>query len=318
MLRHFFDGPLRITVHMFTYPKIRVMAHLGLISVWMICWTASLPNARAQPVNRYMGDANAPASQTRRTVRPTDVDLGVIVKDNPGRGLLIADVRSGSPADKAGVREGDFLLQLDGHDVDEPQVWREVVADKSPGGSARLRLWRDGRQLERTVRIETLANRTISPARPSTDRALKPSRRPENRGDDNDDSNNEVKQLRREVEDLRNEIKRQRESHRRVTIPLPYVSPYGREPSPWLSPSEDDEEKRPREPRDYFRSYSHYYSLPEREARERYTDRFDRYYPFYPQPYPYPSPSIYGYYVPRPYYYLDRYWYYAVPNDTTR
>ncbi|MFA7330260.1 MAG: PDZ domain-containing protein [Candidatus Delongbacteria bacterium] len=63
------------------------------------------------------------------------------VKD--GHGILIDAIVKGSPAEKAGLRVGDVLVDLDGHAVDSPGRLRRLMEDYRPGTKVRLRLVRD-------------------------------------------------------------------------------------------------------------------------------------------------------------------------------
>ena len=63
------------------------------------------------------------------------------VKD--GHGILIDAIVKGSPAEKAGLRVGDVLVDLDGRAVDSPGRLRRLMEECRPGSKARLRLVRD-------------------------------------------------------------------------------------------------------------------------------------------------------------------------------
>lgn len=52
----------------------------------------------------------------------------------PGPGMLIVSVLPGSPADAAGLREGDVLLEVAGQPVPDEAAWQQVTADL--GGSS--------------------------------------------------------------------------------------------------------------------------------------------------------------------------------------
>jgi serine protease Do len=60
------------------------------------------------------------------------------------QGVLIKDVMAGSPAAQAGLRKGDVILAVDGHEVDDPEALRFRVATLALGARAQLSLWRGG------------------------------------------------------------------------------------------------------------------------------------------------------------------------------
>jgi len=68
-------------------------------------------------------------------------------------GLFVSFVDEGSPADKAGIRANDFLLELEGKSLTLPQHFWIPVNQLNIGDSFRVKIWRDGRILEREVVI---------------------------------------------------------------------------------------------------------------------------------------------------------------------
>jgi Do/DeqQ family serine protease len=68
--------------------------------------------------------------------------------DRP-RGVLVTDVWSGGPADRAGVQRGDVILSVGGVDVFDEQGVRYQAATQRPGATAPVRIVRG--QAQRTV-----------------------------------------------------------------------------------------------------------------------------------------------------------------------
>jgi serine protease DegQ len=64
------------------------------------------------------------------------------------KGVLIAGVVRGGPADRAGVRPGDVLVEVDGTAVPNPSSMLNVIAAVQPGSVARLKLLRNGNPME--------------------------------------------------------------------------------------------------------------------------------------------------------------------------
>jgi len=58
-------------------------------------------------------------------------------------GALVSGVEPGSPAEKAGIREGDVILSIDGRPVSRSIDLSARVAELQPGTRATLGLWRD-------------------------------------------------------------------------------------------------------------------------------------------------------------------------------
>ena len=68
---------------------------------------------------------------------------------NPNiRGVLIVGVFIGSPADKAGVENGDIITAINGHPVERVRNVLEIIAAHKPGDVIRIRLFRTGKELE--------------------------------------------------------------------------------------------------------------------------------------------------------------------------
>jgi serine protease DegQ len=68
-------------------------------------------------------------------------------------GALIAGVMRGSPADRAGIRPGDILLAVAGKTVADAQVMLELIAAQMPGQPVKMRLRRDGKDIELNVTV---------------------------------------------------------------------------------------------------------------------------------------------------------------------
>ncbi len=88
------------------------------------------------------------------------------------RGVLIAQVAPAGPAGRAGLREGDFLTEIDGRDVRNTDDVRTIIASKSPGQQAELTIIRDGRRRSLEVVIgrqpEDMARAMVPRDRPES------------------------------------------------------------------------------------------------------------------------------------------------------
>jgi serine protease DegQ len=69
------------------------------------------------------------------------------------RGALIAGVLRGGPADKAGVKPGDVLVEVEGRPVADPTSMLNLIAALPPGNSAKMKLKRAGRDLDASVTV---------------------------------------------------------------------------------------------------------------------------------------------------------------------
>lgn len=109
----------------------------------------AVPSAMAKPIS----------SQLIATGKVRRAYLGILMQDvteelqkslgknAPERGALVGQVESGSPADRAGIRSGDIIVQVDGQPVDGSQSMQRNVLGKTIGQKTDLTIWRDGKTL---------------------------------------------------------------------------------------------------------------------------------------------------------------------------
>ncbi|HPI91746.1 MAG TPA: DegQ family serine endoprotease [Deltaproteobacteria bacterium] len=71
-------------------------------------------------------------------------------------GVLVSDIMPGTPAEKAGLKQGDIIIRFNGEQVDTVAPFRNRVALMAPGTKADLTVIRDGRQRNLTVKIEKM------------------------------------------------------------------------------------------------------------------------------------------------------------------
>jgi Do/DeqQ family serine protease len=72
--------------------------------------------------------------------------------DRP-RGVLIADIFVGGPADKAGLKEGDVVLTVDGREVFDDRGMKFIAATKAEGETATLNILRNKQAKTINVRM---------------------------------------------------------------------------------------------------------------------------------------------------------------------
>jgi S1-C subfamily serine protease len=73
--------------------------------------------------------------------------VGLQSRDDGGRGALITEVESGSPASIAGVRAGDIVVSAGGTPVDGQGALVAAIRDQSPGDTIEIEVLRDGERL---------------------------------------------------------------------------------------------------------------------------------------------------------------------------
>jgi serine protease Do len=87
------------------------------------------------------------------TLQPIDDDLAQALKLKSTSGAIVADVVSGGPADKAGIKRGDIVVAVNGAPVQDNTQIRNLVAEGQPGKPMSFGLLREGSRLDRTVTL---------------------------------------------------------------------------------------------------------------------------------------------------------------------
>ena len=79
------------------------------------------------------------------------VALGISVTDSPGDGVLVQGVAWGSPARRAGIRPGDFVIAVADKTIENPIDLREQLQGLPSGKSVDVQIWRRGELLTKSV-----------------------------------------------------------------------------------------------------------------------------------------------------------------------
>ncbi len=72
------------------------------------------------------------------------------------KGAIIADVVPDSPADKAGIKQGDVIIRYNGKEVEDASMLRNMVAQTHPGTVVTITVLRDNKKIDLKVKIGEL------------------------------------------------------------------------------------------------------------------------------------------------------------------
>lgn len=86
-------------------------------------------------------------------IRPVDEDTADALGIAKNRGEFVGTVQPGQPAAKAGLKEGDIVLKVDGKDVSPEQTLSYIVANIAPGKKIALDIIREGKPRKVNVTV---------------------------------------------------------------------------------------------------------------------------------------------------------------------
>ena len=127
----------------------------------------AIPSSQAQKIIKQLRDG--------KTVKRGWLGVTIQgVSDNQAKalgleeatGALIASVAKGQPADKAGVKQGDVVLEVNGVKTSDNNELLRQIAGLKPGDKARLTLWRNGKTVTKTVKLGERGEKTMAAMRP--------------------------------------------------------------------------------------------------------------------------------------------------------
>ena len=78
-------------------------------------------------------------------------EIAEVEKLKKPQGALVASVGENSPADKAGIKAGDIILNFDGKKIDTMRTLPKVVASTEVGKSVDLKIWRNKRLISKRL-----------------------------------------------------------------------------------------------------------------------------------------------------------------------
>ncbi len=114
----------------------------------------------AVPVNltRFITEQLAKNGRVERALlgvetQPLDPDL--VAAFNVSQGALISEVRSGSPADKGGLKGGDIITKFDAVEIKDYRQLGQVMARIAPNTEVTIGYVRDGKPAETKVKLGT-------------------------------------------------------------------------------------------------------------------------------------------------------------------
>jgi serine protease Do len=92
------------------------------------------------------------------TIQPIDADTAQLLSLDSKDGALVSAVEPGSPAEKAGIKRGDVIVQFDGKKVGDMDELPQLVASAKVGAVSKVLIVRKGKPQTLDVRVGELEN----------------------------------------------------------------------------------------------------------------------------------------------------------------
>ena len=83
-------------------------------------------------------------------------EIADVEKLDKPRGALVASVAEGSPSDKAGIKDGDIILEFDGTLINEMKELPKIVAQTEVGKTVNVIVWRNKKELNKKIKLGRL------------------------------------------------------------------------------------------------------------------------------------------------------------------
>jgi serine protease Do len=88
------------------------------------------------------------------------------------KGALVSQVMPGSPAAKAGIEQGDVILEFDGKAIADSKDLPQMVASTPVDKSVNVKVYRNGKTIDREVKISAMEDTAEASAKPMHKKTL--------------------------------------------------------------------------------------------------------------------------------------------------
>jgi serine protease Do len=145
--------------------------------------TAIIPNGQGIGFAIPINTAKEIVPQLEEKGHVTRGWLGVSIQEvTPGlaksfdlkekQGALVAQVVSGGPAEKGGIEQGDVILGFDGKEIAESKDLPRIVASTPVGKTVTVELLRNGKVVDRQVKVGEMEEKVDISKLPSSHKTL--------------------------------------------------------------------------------------------------------------------------------------------------
>ena len=113
-------------------------------------------NAASNVIDQLMNFGETRRGWLGVRIQEVTKEIAEAVKLKKPEGALVASVGEESPADKAGVKAGDIILEFDGKKIDVMRTLPKVVASTKVGKDVQLKIWRNKKLITKKLTLGRL------------------------------------------------------------------------------------------------------------------------------------------------------------------
>jgi serine protease Do len=115
--------------------------------------------------NQLLTKGKVSRSRIGVAVQPVDQKLATTFGLGTPHGALISAVEPKSPSERAGLKPGDVIIMVNGHNIDESYDLPTIISEIPPGSEAHIGYWRDHKGSEVDVKTVLLDDEPVQAAR---------------------------------------------------------------------------------------------------------------------------------------------------------
>ena len=108
-------------------------------------------NAASTVINQLIKFGETKRGWLGVRIQEVTKEIAEVEKLKKPQGALVASVGENSPADKAGIKAGDIILNFDGKKIDTMRTLPKVVASTEVGKSVELKIWRNKKLISKRL-----------------------------------------------------------------------------------------------------------------------------------------------------------------------
>jgi serine protease Do len=127
----------------------------------------SIPSNMSKSVmEQLLKDGKVHRGQLGVVIQNITEDLAKSLSLQDTRGVIVSEVKSGSAADKAGVKRGDVITAINGDKIEDSNTLRNKVAGTTPGSEITLTILRNGSQQDIKTKLDEFNSESVKRGAP--------------------------------------------------------------------------------------------------------------------------------------------------------